>query len=105
MSGPEYTSLPATDVDNMSGNIFVPNTPGSDENTLDEPISTTLVRSIIRLNPIKFMLSFNANIDCRYYKLKMVILKIITWSLTSPHISDEGYKSGGQQVLPRDNPT
>lgn len=47
MSGPEYTSLPATDVDNnMSGNIFVPNTPGSDENTLDEPISTTLMRDI-----------------------------------------------------------
>ena len=103
MSGPEYTSLPATDVDNMSGNIFVPNTPGSDENTLDEPISTTLVRSIIRLNPIKFMLSFNANIDSSYYKLKWLFGR--TWSLTSPHISDEGYKSGGQQVLPRDNPT
>ena len=45
MSGPEYTSLPATDIDNISGDIFVP-TAQEDSNTLDEPISATLVKFI-----------------------------------------------------------
>ena len=45
MSGPEYTSLPATDIDNISGDIFVP-TAQEDSNTLDEPISATLVNLI-----------------------------------------------------------
>ena len=47
MSGPEYTSLPATDIDNISGDIFVP-TAQEDSNTLDEPISATLVKFICR---------------------------------------------------------
>lgn len=46
MSGPEYTSLPAADLDNISGNIFVPNTE-EDDTTLDEPISATLVREYV----------------------------------------------------------
>ena len=42
MSGPEYSSLPATDIDNISGDIFVPSVE-ADTNTLDEPVSATLV--------------------------------------------------------------
>ena len=48
MSGPEYTSLPAADLDNISGDIFVPSVE-SDGNTLDEPISTTLVSCLSAL--------------------------------------------------------
>ena len=38
----EYTSLPSADLDGISGNIFVPGSDNND-NTLDEPVSTTLV--------------------------------------------------------------
>ena len=42
MSTAEYSSLPAVDVENISGDIFVPSA-ASDDNTLDEPVTTTLV--------------------------------------------------------------
>ena len=46
MSTAQYSSLPATDVDNISGDIFIPNTDGDDTNTLDEPVSATLMRDV-----------------------------------------------------------
>eukprot|EP00116_Pleurobrachia_bachei_P002647 sb/3462909/ len=41
----EYTSLPSADLDGISGNIFVPGSDNND-NTLDEPVSTTLMRDL-----------------------------------------------------------
>lgn len=45
MSSTQYSSLPATDLDNISGDIFVPGT-STDDNTLDEPVSATLMRDV-----------------------------------------------------------
>ena len=46
MSTAEYSSLPAADLDDIRGDIFVPNS-ATDDGTLDEPVSTTLVSSDI----------------------------------------------------------
>ena len=46
MSSAQYTSVPSADLDGISGNIFVPNSEDND-NTLDEPVSMTLVSSVL----------------------------------------------------------